>query len=132
MFADGGGMEQEEINALTEKIIGAVFEVSNSLGAGFLERVYERALMRELELRGIPAVAQVPVAVTYKDRGVGDYLADVLVDGAVLVELKCVERLGNEHTAQCMNYLKASGLTVCLLVNFQRPKVEWRRVVLGF
>ncbi len=125
-------MEREEINAVSEQVIGAVFEVANTLGSGFLEKVYERALVRELGMRGISVSTQVAVAVRYKGYPVGDYLADVLVDGRVLVELKCVERLGNEHTAQCMNYLKASGLSVCLLVNFQRPKAEWKRVVLGF
>ena len=88
--------------------------------------------MRELSLVGIAAVSQAPFSVIYKGCCVGEYFGDVLVDGVLLVELKCVERLGNEHTAQCMNYLKASGICVCLLVNFQRPKVEWRRVVLGF
>ena len=63
---------------------------------------------------------------------VGDYCADILVEDVVVVELKCVERLAREHTAQCLNYLKASGLTVCLLVNFQSPKVEWKRVVNQF
>lgn len=125
-------MEAEEINRLTERVIGAVFEVSNSLGAGFLEKVYEKALLRELGLLGIRAFAQAPFSVRYKGLCVGEYFADILVDGAVVVELKCVERLGNEHAPQCMNYLKASGLSVCLLVNFQRPRVEYRRIVLNF
>ena len=104
-------MAPNEINLLTERVVGAVFEVSNSLGAGFLEKVYEKALLREMGIRGVRAES---------------------VEREVLVELKCAERLGNEHTAQCMNYLKASGLSVCLLVNFQRPRVEWKRIVLGF
>ncbi len=119
-------------DSLTEKVIGAVIEVSNTLGAGFLEKVYERALLRELALRNIPAVPQASLSVTYKGYCVGEYYADLLVEGVLMVELKCVDHLANEHIAQCLNYLRASGLTVCLLVNFQRPKVEWRRVVHGF
>jgi len=120
-----------DLAALTELVLGAVFEVSNTLGAGFLEKVYERALLRELDLRGIRTVAQASFAVSYKGRSVGDYFADILVEDILVVELKCVERLGNEHTAQCLNYLRASGRRVCLLVNFHRPKVEWKRIVLG-
>jgi GxxExxY protein len=125
-------MDRKSLDELSERLIGAVFEVANSLGAGFLEKVYERALLRELSTRGISAEPQVAFSVMYKGFNVGDYLADFVVEGSLLVELKCVDRLGNEHTAQCVNYLKASGITVCLLVNFQRPTVEWRRVVLGF
>ena len=119
----------QEYEALTERVLGAVFEVSNTLGAGFLEKVYERALVSELGLRGIRAAAQVPLAVTYKGRAVGEYFVDVLVEDVLVVELKCVERLANEHTAQCLNYLRASGLSVCLLINFQKAKVEWRRLL---
>ncbi len=117
---------------LTEQVLGAVFEVSNTLGAGFLERVYERALVRELGLRGIRTVSQASFAIIYKELVVGEYLADILVEDILVVELKCVERLANEHTAQCINYLRASGLTLCLLVNFQKPRVEWKRIVHGF
>jgi GxxExxY protein len=122
----------DEINLLTERVIGAIFEVSNSLEAGFPEKVYERALLRELALLGISVVPQAPFSVSYKGRSVGEYFADIVVEGAVMVELKCVERLGNEHSAQCMNYLKTSGISVCLLVNFQRPRVEYKRIVLNF
>ena len=117
---------------LTEQVLGAVFDVSNTLGAGFLEKVYERALLRELALRGLRTAAQASFAVEYKGLPVGEYFADILVEDALVVELKCVERLANEHTAQCLNYLRASGRTVCLLVNFQKPKVEWKRIVQGF
>ena len=67
----------------------------------------------------------------YKGQSVGDYFADLLVEDVLVVELKCVERLAGEHTAQCLNYLRASNRTVCLLVNFQKPKVEWKRIVTG-
>src|SRR6266567_8413898 len=115
---------------LTQAVIGAAFEVANVLGAGFLERVYERALIRELALRGVNAKAQVPFRVCYKGQSVGEYLADLVVEEKLIVELKCVERFANEHLAQCINYLRVSGLQVALLINFQRPKVEWKRVLL--
>ena len=117
---------------LDRKVLGAAFEVSNTLGAGFLEKVYQRALLRELGLRGIRATAEAPIAVTYKGHSVGEYFADLLVEDVLLVELKCAARLADEHTAQCLNYLRASGRSVCLLVNFQKPKVEWKRIVLAF
>src|ERR1035441_7982115 len=101
-------------DSLTERVIGAILEVSNSLGAGFLEKVYERALL------------------SYKGQPIGTYYSDILVEDVLVVELKCVERLANEHTAQGLNYLRASGRSVCLLVNFQRPEAEWRRIVNGY
>src|SRR5260370_13135885 len=122
----------EYFDSLPERVLGAVFEVPNPLGAGFLEKVYERALLRELGLRGIRTAAQVPFAVTYKGHPVGEYCADILVEDMLVLELKCVEHIANEHTAQCLNYLRASGRTVCLLVNFQKPKVEWKRIVHQF
>ena len=120
------------LDSLSEKVLGAVFEVSNTLGAGFLEKVYQRALLRELSLRGIRATAEVSFAVIYKGHCVGEYFADLLVEDALVVELKCAERLANEHTAQCLNYLRTSGRSVRLLVNFHKPKVDWKRIVLGF
>ena len=120
------------LDSLSETVLNAVFEVSNTLGAGFLEKVYLRALLRELSLRGIRATAVASFAVLYKGHSVGEYFADLLVEDVLVVELKCAERLANEHIAQCLNYLRASGRTVCLLVNFQKPKVEWKRIVLGF
>src|SRR6184192_3612302 len=124
--------DNADLDSSSEKVLGAVFEVSNALGAGFLEKVYQRALLRELGLRGIRATAEVSFAVTYKGQGVGEYFADLLVEDGLVVELKCAERLANEYTAQCLNYLRASGRTLCLLVNFQKPKVEWKRIVQGF
>jgi GxxExxY protein len=120
--------ETARLDSLTEGVIGAVFEVSNGLGAGFLEKVYERALLRELGLRGIRATVQAPFPVSYKGHCVGDFFVDLLVEDVLLVELKCVERFSAEHTA-CLNYLKASGKNLCLLVNFQKPMVEFKRIV---
>jgi GxxExxY protein len=123
------GIKADIEDSVSERVIGAVFEVSNTLGAGFLEKVYERALVRELGLRGLRVASQVAMPVLYKGLCVGDYFADLVVEDELVVELKCVERLAGEHTAQCLNYLNACGRRVCLLVNFQNPRVEWRRVV---
>jgi GxxExxY protein len=119
-------------DVLTESVLGAVFEVSNTLGAGFLEKVYQRALLRELRLRGIRAESEVSLPVSYKGQCVGEYFADILVADVLVIELKCAERLSNEHVAQCLNYLRASGRRFCLLVNFQKSKVEWKRIVSGY
>jgi GxxExxY protein len=124
--------ERESLNSLLEAVVGAAYEVSNHLAAGFLEKIYERALVKELALRGIPATPQVPYGVIYKGQPIGDYVADLVVDGRLLVELKCAERLIDEHLAQCINYLTASGLHLAVLINFQHSKVEWRRVVHKF
>ena len=106
--------ERGYFDALTERVLGAVFEVSNTLGAGFLEKVYQRALLHELRLRGIRAAAEVSFPVTYRGHGVGEYIADILVEDVLVIELKCAERLSNEHTAQCLNYLRPrAGLCVC-------------------
>ena len=114
---------------ITEGIIGAAFEVSNVLGAGFLEKVYERALAQELGLRGLRARSHVSFPIAYKGQCLGRYVADIVVENEVIVELKCVDRFSNEHLAQCINYLKASNLGLALLINFQKPKVEWKRIV---
>lgn len=121
--------ERAALEALVEAVVGAAYEVSNVLGAGFLEKLYERALMEELRLRGIPVAAQVTFPVAYKGKHIGTYAADLVVDGRLLVEAKCVEHLTNDHLAQCINYLKASGLHLALLINFRKSRVEWRRVV---
>jgi len=122
-------MNTDEHGSLTESVLGAIFEVSNTLGAGFLEKVYQRALFKELSIRALHVVSQAAFPVMYKGENVGEYYADFLVENVLLLELKCVEHLAIEHTAQCLNYLRSSGRTLCLLVNFQRPKVEWKRIV---
>ncbi|MES9936018.1 MAG: GxxExxY protein [Sedimenticola sp.] len=124
--------EREFIDGVAKRVIGAAYEVSNHLGSGFIEKVYERALALELSNLGIRNQTQVPVPVSYKGQAVGDYVADMLVEEKLLVELKCVETFTEQHMAQCLNYLKASGLNLCLLINFQKPRVEWKRVVLNY
>jgi GxxExxY protein len=120
-----------DTNKIIETIIGASYEVGTVLGPGFLEKVYERALLRELALRGLEAKCQVSFPVVYKSQCVGEYLADLVVENEVIVELKCVETFSNEHMAQCINYLKASNLRLALLINFQKPRVEWKRIIYG-
>jgi GxxExxY protein len=124
--------ERESLNLLFEKVVGAVYEVANTLGSGFLEKVYERALKTELNSRGINVEDQAPIQIHYKGKNVGDYYADLLVEDKLIVELNCVDTLSNEHFAQTLNYLKATGHHVALLVNFQYPKVEWKRIVQNF
>lgn len=121
------GLEDEE---LTFKIRGCVFEVFRVLGAGFLEQVYQKALVHELEVQGLRADGQRALEVIYKGTSVGLYIADILVEDRVVVELKAVESLTKAHEAQLLNYLKASGERVGLLVNFTHPKAEIRRFVL--
>jgi GxxExxY protein len=115
-------------DSLTESVLAVVFDVSNTLGAGFLEEVYERALLRELGLRGIRATAQTSFDVTYKRHSGGDRFADALVEDVLVVELnclalKCGEPLGSEHSAQ-FDCLRSSGRTMCISVNFQERKGE--------
>jgi GxxExxY protein len=119
---------QDEYAPLTESVLAAAFEVTNTLGCGFLEKVYERALHRELTLRGIKAIPQVHFPVKYKSYLVGEYTADFLIEDQLIVELKCASSLQPEHTAQCLNYLRAANKPICLLINFHNPKLEWRRL----
>lgn len=119
-----------KIEALTRVVIGAAFEVSNILGAGFLEAVYRRAMVKELHLRGLEAAEEVRYSVHYKGQEVGTYVADLVVDGCVVVELKALDCLTGAHAAQVLNYLKASGLKVGLLFNFGNPRVEMKRLLL--
>ncbi|VVB95627.1 PD-(D/E)XK nuclease superfamily protein [uncultured archaeon] len=127
----GFGSDERRLNALSEEIIGCAFEVSNVLGAGFLEKVYENALNIELNLRGLKSLQQAPLKVYYKNELVGDYIADILVENEIIIEVKAVKELDTIHTAQCLNYLKITGLKLCLLFNFSKPRVEIKRIVNG-
>jgi GxxExxY protein len=118
-----------DLNEITYAIRGAVFEVNKVLGHEFLEKVYENALMLELQLRGLRAKSQVPLKVFYKDKIVGEYIADILVENKVVVELKAIEKLEKVHEAQLLNYLKGTGMKVGLLVNMKYPKAEIKRMV---
>lgn len=103
---------------LTEKIIGGAFKVHNTLGAGFLEKVYENALRVELRNQGLTVKQQVPIQVYYEGQVVGDYYADLWVEDRVIIELKAVQKLSKEHKVQLVNYLTATGVEVGLLLNF--------------
>ena len=112
---------------LTRTIIGCAFEVINELGSGFLESVYENAMVLALSEAGLNVNSQVPVPVTFRGKRVGDSYADLLVDGKVIVELKALKALAPEHQAQIINYLNATGIEVGLLINFGNPKLELKR-----
>lgn len=118
-----------EVNQVTEKIIGCVYKVSNTLGGGFLEKIYENATVIEVGKTGLEVRQQYPIQVKYDGIVVGEFFADLLVANLVLVEFKAVKLLEDVHTAQCLNYLRATGLPICLLVNFYRPKVEIKRII---
>lgn len=116
-------------NEITEKIIGCAFIVSNGLGCGFLEKVYENALSHELCKAGLKIETQKHLAVHYDNVLVGEYIADLIVEETVLVEIKAATNLDKTHMAQCPNYLKATGLCLCLLINFGRPRVQVQRII---
>ena len=113
---------------ITERILAACFEVAGELGAGFLESVYEKALLIALRQKGLEAEEQCPIRVHFRGVPVGEFFADLLVEEKVVVELKAVKALAPEHQAQVINYLKATGIEVGLLVNFGSPKIEYRRL----
>lgn len=115
---------------LSYRLMSAVFAVHNALGPGFGESVYEQALCRELEELGIPFECQKPIEVYYKERKVGDYRLDILVDGKIIVELKAVSEMCELFEAQVLSYLKASGIHLGILVNFGKTRVESKRIVL--
>ena len=112
---------------LTRNILAACFEVSNELGAGFLESVYEKALLIALRQKGLSAEAQVPITISFRGQNVGQFYADIQVEKQVIIELKAVTSLMPEHKAQLINYLKAADIEVGLLVNFGNPRLEYRR-----
>ena len=128
----GTSERRAELDRITERIIGCAYTVGNALGCGFLEKVYENALVHELRKAGLAVQQQQPITVSYDGAVVGEFAADLLVEGSVLVELKAAKALDDVHTAQCLNYLKATGLQVCLLINFGRTKVEVKRIVRDF
>lgn len=113
---------------LTGKILGCCFEVMKELGPGFLERVYKNALLMAMRQKGLQVEVERSYNVIFRGKIIGRYLADLVVNDTVIVELKCCENLIGEHQAQLFNYLKVSGLPVGLLVNFRRRKLDWKRL----
>jgi len=114
---------------LSFQLMSAVFEVHNVLGPGFLEKVYENALLKEFNIRSIAVESQKEIAVSYKGSDVGNYYADILVDGKIIIELKAVEKLSRLHEAQLLNYLKATGIRLGYLINMGGKSVEYKRLV---
>jgi GxxExxY protein len=119
--------DAERLNELTKRIIGCAYAVSNGLGAGFLEKVYENALTHEVRKTGLQVQQQQAIQVHYDGVVVGDYVADLVVENTILVELKAVKAFDDVHSAQCINYLKATGMQICLLINFGQPRIEIKR-----
>ena len=113
---------------LTEKIIKIFYKAYNNLGYGFLEKVYENAMMIEFKRNGIPVVSQSAIKVVYESEVIGEYFADILVDNKVIVEIKAAKSLAVENEAQLLNYLKATDIEVGLLLNFG-PKPDFKRKV---
>ncbi len=126
-------MNADEIvlNERSERTSGGALTVANAFGVGFLEKVCGNALAQELRKRGLAVAQQRGVTVTYDGVVVGDDAVDLLVGGAAIVELKASKAVAEIHRAQCMNYLRAMGLRLCLLLNFGNPRLEIKRIVLG-
>ena len=114
---------------LTYAINGAAMEVHRILGPGFLEAVYQLALEHELTLRGIPFEPRKELPVTYKGQSVGMYIADIVVDGKIILELKAMSALNKAHEAQAHNYLTATGLRLAILINFGASSLQWKRII---
>ena len=114
---------------LSFKVMSAVFEVHNVLGPGFLEKVYENALVKEFGLRGIRVEMQKEINVSYKGDNIGRYYADILVDDKIIIELKAVDKLSRLNEAQLLNYLKATGIKLGYLINMGSKSVEYKRLV---
>jgi GxxExxY protein len=124
-------INEEALNDLSRRVIGCALAVGKTLGSGFAEKVYENALAHELRKSGLATVQQRGATVWYDGVIVGEHTVDLLVEDALLVELKAVTALGEMHRGQCVNYLKATGLRLCLLINFGTPRLEIKRIVLG-
>ena len=117
-------------NELFYEINGAIFEVNRVLGAGFLEAIYESALLMELRNRGLEVQKQVSLNVEYKGVIVGEYRADLIVENQVIIEIKAIKTLLDVHTAQILNYLKATRMKLGMLVNFTHPKADIKRFII--
>lgn len=114
---------------LSYRIIGLAMEVHNELGQGFLEKVYENAMMVLLRKEGINTLQQAAIVVKFLGEVVGDYYADILVDDKIVLDLKSVEKITDAHRAQALNYLKATGMELAIILNFGKEKLEYERLV---
>jgi len=129
MHTDKKSEQKYKHQELTGKIISCAFEVQNNIGCGFLEKVYQRALVYEFQAKDLKVEIEKPIKIAYKGQNIGTYIADFIIEDNVIVEIKTVEFLTKVHTAQVLNYLKASGYEVGLILNFARPRLEYKRVV---
>jgi GxxExxY protein len=125
MRKDQKGLPHSDIS---EKIIGCCFDVINELGFGFLENVYKNALFIVMQQKGLHVIAEQPFDIIFRNQKIGKYVADLIVNDLIIVELKCCKTLLSEHKAQVINYLKAADLPVGLLVNFGSQKLEYKRL----
>lgn len=125
-------MEEEKVlyKDLSYRIVGCAMQVHNDLGFGFLEKVYENSLMVLFEENGISAAQQVPILVPYHGRIVGEYVADIVVENSIILELKALDRISLIHKAQTLNYLQATSFRLALLINFGKHRMEYERLVL--
>ena len=121
-------MVDNKLDQITEKIISGAYKVSNTLGIGFVEKVYENALFHEMKKNDLQVVRQHPVKVKYDNVIVGEFFLDLLVNDLVILELKAVSNLIDDHVAQALNYLRATNLPACLLINFGQKKIQIRRL----
>jgi GxxExxY protein len=118
----------QNLNPVTEKIIAAAYKVSNTLGAGFLEKVYENAMAVELRQSGLQIAQQQSFIIRYSNVVVGEYVADFVMEKQVILEIKALKMLDQTHIAQCLNYLKAANLLLALLINFGTPRIQIKRL----
>ena len=121
--------DKKSVDELTERVIGCAMMVSNSLGCGFLEKVYENALAHELRKHGLCVQQQIPIEVSYDGVAVGVYVADLIVNDLLVLELKAARAIDDAHVAQCINFLKACGKSIGLILNFGTPRLQIKRLV---
>ena len=122
-------IDKQKLNVTSSKVIGCAFEVANVLGCGFLEKVYQNALLLEIRRCGLQAEKEKLIQVRYKNQIVGEYFADILVDKTIVIEIKAVKELNEIHQAQLLNYLRATKLPLGLLINFATPRIQIKRML---
>jgi GxxExxY protein len=115
----------------TYQVVGCAIEILNTLGHGFFEKIYENALIAELDLKKIPYKQQSRFEIVYKGRTLGEYIPDIVVFDGMVIEIKTIDRITNQERGQVLNYLKVTGFEVGLIFNFKNPKLEWERVALS-
>ena len=122
-------IDKQKLNVTSSKVIGCAFEVANVLGCGFLEKVYQNALLLEVRRCGLQVEKEKLIQVRYKNQIVGEYFADILVDKTIVIEIKAVKELNEIHQAQLLNYFRATKLPLGLLINFATPRIQIKRML---